>query len=52
MTDTVKATLPAGPAGVPLITPAPLSVRPAGSAPALTLKVRVPRPPVAATVWV
>ncbi len=52
VTDTVKFALPAGPAGVPLITPAALRARPAGSVPALTLKLRVPLPPVAEMVWV
>ena len=51
VTDTVKLAVPAGPVGVPVMTPAVLIASPAGSVPALMLKVLAPRPPVEATVW-
>ena len=50
LTCTVKLAVAAGPAGVPEITPAELRDRPSGRAPALTLNVFVPWPPVAVTV--
>ena len=50
VTDTVKLALPGGPEGEPLMTPVALIERPAGSAPALMLKVLEPFPPVVATV--
>ncbi len=51
VTETVKFAVPAGPVGVPVMTPAVLMESPAGSVPALTLKVLAPRPPVEATAW-
>jgi hypothetical protein len=51
VTLTVKFAVPAGPVGVPLIVPEVLRVSPAGSAPALTVNVTVPAPPVATTAW-
>ena len=49
VTVTVKFAVPAGPAGSPVMTPAALSDSPVGRAPALTLKARVPVPPVTAS---
>ena len=51
VTVIVKFDVPAGPSGVPEITPFDSSSsRPAGSEPALVLKVRAPVPPVTTTV--
>ncbi len=50
VTSTVKLEVPAGPAGVPVMAPAPLIESPSGSVPALILNVFAPLPPLAASV--
>jgi len=48
---TVKALVPLGPVGVPVMCPEESMLNPAARLPLLTVSVTVPAPPEVATVW-